>query len=405
MKQNKTQYRTGSILVAVLCFCFLLTISSCVDEDILELPDEKEKTEFSNSTAIISLLRSIEQNQLTNESDCFLLSYPIQLGFNNELFVTVDDFFGLKEVAQNVIIDQHINAIAFPIVVSNSGVINSIETENEFIERLDECEILTLRDEFDKHYTQCFDFEYPIEMINISGDTTTIDSQEAYFDFELIQGFDRQPKFVYPLEVVDYAENNTVSVENDFELFKIFDSCKKCPRLFFTTEYLGGYRYLFEADFPEIDEPIIYGWYIDGFKVEEDGTGIQGDNILEREFEAGFHEICMKYQSSENDCTAGVEYCETIFVEDVCPFISYEATQINGNTYEFTANFEAKDDIEYTWAIYQNDELLFFETEIPGEGNNQLEFQFEVGDFLVCIEAEPTNCPQVLRFCEEFVIN
>ena len=397
-------YSTSTLLLLIMCS--FLTLVSCVDEGDLDLPDDEEPIELSKSTAIISLLRAVEQGFGTNDNECFDLLFPIQLGFSNNLTIQVDDYAGLQEVALSVVKGQHINSISYPILVTlQSGTIKSVETEDEFLQLLDECTLLTLRDEFDKHFTQCFDFSYPIEMINLAGDTVTIGDKQAYFDFELIQGFEEQPVFVYPLEVSTFSQNVTTTVNNDFEFFEIYDACSKCPRLFFNTLYLGGYRYRFEADFPEIDLPIIYEWYIDGTKIEDDGAGIQGDNVLERDFEAGFHEICLKYQSIENDCAAGVDYCQTIFVEDVCPFISYEAEQINETTYVFIANFEAKDDIEYTWAVYQNDELIFFETEIPGQGDNRLEYQFDVGSYVVCVEAEPQNCPEVLRFCQDFTIN
>lgn len=380
--------------------CILLFVFSCVDEDVLDLPPDESEDELTESTAIISLLRGVQREQLSEQSDCFSLLYPIKLGYNNGLTITIENFSGLYEVATNQTSGQHINEVEFPFTVSKLGAVRTIEDEDSLLDLLDDCEIPTFRDELDFFYTQCFDFDYPIEMVNLNEDIVTINSQEEYFDFEFQQGFEEQPIFIYPLDVFKYSEDRTIPIENDFELFQIFDGCKKCPNLFFESALLEGTLYQFTAAFPEKDQ-IPYDWFIDGEKIESDGIG--GDNIFTREFESGTYEICMKTRLENDDCFEGIAYCETITVEDPCPFIFFESEAINNNTYLFTANFPLQDEIEYSWAIYINDDRIFFEEEGP-DGDDLLEFQFDFGTFNVCIEAEVSGCPQVLKHCEQIVI-
>ncbi|MEM7298599.1 MAG: hypothetical protein AAF391_10085, partial [Bacteroidota bacterium] len=269
------------------------------------------------------------------------------------------------------------------------------------LQLLDDCEIPTLRDEFDFFYTQCFDFQYPIEMIDSEENTVSINSQEEYFVFEFNQGFDKQPRFIYPLAAFKYSEDRTIPIENDYELFQVFDGCRKCPRLLFETDFRGGTLYRFTAAFAEKDQ-ISYDWYIDDVKIESDGVG--GDNVFEREFESGTYEICMRTRLEDADCFAGIEYCQTITVEDPCPFVFFRSSAINNTTYLFSADFPLQDEIEYAWVIYRNEERILTETEGP-DGDDLLEFQFDPGSYQVCIEAEVEDCPRVIKYCEELVID
>ena len=383
----------------------ILLLNGCINDDELDFPViETDSTRFSKSTAIISLLRAVEKTTLNNDQDCFELFYPIELQFNTGLTITVENFSGLQEIANNINAGIHVDGVAFPILASKGDIIKTINNEPELIELLEDCEIVTLRDEFDKYFTQCFDFVYPIKMIALDSATVQIDTLQDYFDFEAQQGFDKQPLFVYPLDIFSYSKNQIFPVNNDFELFEIFDMCKTCPQLFFTTDWAGDTHYVFEADFPEIDALEQFSWYIDGMKIEEDGMGVNGDFILERTFEPGTYEICMKAQSAAFDCFAGTEYCEILEVVDPCPTLSFSINEVTADTFEFTATFDLKDEIEYAWAIYQNQDLIFSEEERL-DGDNRLEYQFELGDYVVCLEAEVHGCSTVTKVCEEIIVN
>lgn len=403
MKQRNAKWRNKRITLLVAFFASLVLFQACVSEDDLDFPDPDPIEDYESSIAIISLLRAVEKGYISEENTCFELLFPMELQFNNDIQITVEDFAGLTEVATSVTSDLHIDGIAFPFIVRKGGVIRTNSDESDFIEILELCEIPTLREEVDHFYTQCFDFEYPIQMVDVDDNVVTINNQEAYFDFELEQGFDEQPVFIFPLAITQYRENVLKSIDNAFEFFTAFDNCKKCPRLFFSYDLLQGSTYEFVADFDGITDISGYDWWIDGRFIERDGVDAQGDNRLVETFESGWHEVCIKVASEADDCVAGVEYCETFFVEDPCPFVSFTATQINDFTYLFEANFEAKDRIEYTWVVYQNSDLIAFETEGP-DGDNQFEFQFDPGSYVVCVEAEPEDCPEVLKFCEEFFI-
>ena len=379
----------------------LLILQSCVSEDELDLPEEINTSDFSESVAIVSLMRGIE-NGTIREGGCFQMLYPLQLQFNNEISITVSDFEGLRELAVGNTASQHVNAIEFPFVVTKQDLVKNIENEQEFLDLLDDCEILTLRDEFDHFYTQCFDLVYPVTMINTDSNEVVITDQSSYFAFELQQGFDKQPSFKYPIEIFNYAADQNVPIENAYELLASFDSCVKCPRVFFTLDTISVNRFQFDAAFDRMSD-ISYGWYINDEKVEIDGGEVQGDNKLIETFPSGQFEICIKTSLPDGDCFTGTEYCQTITV-DACPFVSYETEELNSNTYRFTANFETKDLLEYYWSIYKNDDLIFSELE-DAAGDDSLLYQFEVGTYEVCLEAEIDECPEVLRYCTEIIVD
>ena len=351
--------------------------------------------------ALQSLLRAVQANSLSGDEACIQFFYPIQLGFSNGLTISLNNFGGLKEVAASGTSGQHANGVVFPFLASKADVLRSIENEEDLLNLLEDCDLLTLRDEFNLFYTQCIDFEYPIRMIDKEGNAVEISSQEEYFAFELLQGFEAQPEFIFPLSVEIFSDDKVVEVTNHFELFETFDTCEQCPKLFFIKDFSGGTRYIFRADFPDRDKLFSYDWFINDEFIETDGTGVQGDHELEEMFDPGEYTICIK--ATTDDCIMGVSYCEFLVVEDPCPELSFETMQVTDEVYLFTANFALKDEITYSWSIFREEDLIFEETE--GEaGDNQLEFQFDPGTYEVCINAEVDGCPEVVWFCDEVVI-
>ncbi len=381
---------------------FTVILSSCLSDDELDFPPEETDTlTVTPSVAIQSLLRSVEIGKLTKDEPCLELFFPIHLGFSNDLTITINNLDGLSEVAKSGAPGQHVDGVVFPFLASKANSIRSIENEEDLIALLEDCDLLTLRDEFDLFYTQCIDFEYPIKLINKENNEVEIGSQEEYFAFELIQGFEAQPVFVFPMNVKIFSEDEVVEVTNHFELFEVFDTCEKCPQLFFNTDFAGGTRYVFTADFEGRDDLFSYDWFINDDFIETDGTGVQGDHQIAETFAPGEYVICIR--ATTDDCVAGVEYCQFLEVEDPCPELSFEADQINDTSYKFTANFPLKDEIVYSWNIFRLDDLIF--EEVEGEdGDNILEFQFDPGEYHVCLIAEVEGCPEVIEFCEQISI-
>ena len=400
MHRSETRKKVTSLKSILLCLITSVMLS-CVSEDELNLPDDESTFELTHSVAIVSALRAVESESLI-EDDCFQFQFPLQLGFNNDLTVSISDFSGLKEVSENAVSSQHINSVQFPITVIKNSITKTIENEGDFIELLEDCHQLTLRDEFDKVFTQCFDFVYPIQMLDLSNNEVTIESKTSYFEFEADQGFDKQPNFVYPITLFDYASENSINIENPFSLFETFDTCGQCPELSFEIDTLLPNRFSFIADFERKNE-ISYGWYINDEKVEEDGGAVQGDNKLTQTLAPGEYTICIRTSLPDEDCFSGAEFCKEIIVHDSCPLLSFETQARDNFTYEFIANFELKNDIEYWWSIYQNEEIIFSapSSEII---DNKLVYEFSEGDYVVCLETETPDCPQGTNFCASISI-
>ncbi len=388
----------------LIAYFLLVTVvlQSCLSEDELGFPDESADTlTVTSSVAVQSLLRVARAGTLSANEPCTEFFYPLHLGFNNGLTISVNNLEGLIEVAESGSAGQHVDGIVFPFLVSKANSIRNIENENDFITLMEDCDYLTLRDEFDLFYTQCFDFEYPIRMIDKEGGEVVIGSQEEYFAFELLQGFEEQPVFVFPLSIEVFSDDRVAEVTNNFELFEIFDTCERCPQLSFDTDFAGGTSYVFTADFPGRDDLFSYDWFINDDFIETDGTGVQGDHTLSRTFDPGGYEVCIR--AITDDCVVGVEYCEFLEVEDPCPELFFETAQINDVTYKFTATFPLKDEIVYSWNIFREDMLIFSEVE-DEVGDNKLEFQFDPGAYEICLRAEVEGCPEVVWFCDDIVI-
>lgn len=385
-------------IIIWLFVCLSVVLQSCLDDEVLDFPpdDPVDTLTTTSSVAIISLLRAIDNGYLNENEPCVEFFYPIELSFNNGLSIEVSNYEGLREIASSSTKDLHIDGIEFPFLASKLGTLRNIEDETGFIQLLEDCDLLTLRDEFDKYYTQCIDFDYPIQMIDLSGNEVSIGSQADYFEFEFIQGFEAQPVFVFPLTVNIFQEDILTPVENYFELFQTFNDCEKCPQPFFFTDWVADSTYSFFAEFEGIQNLFSYEWIINDEVVEIDGFGVQGDNKLTETFSQGNYEICIR--TTTDDCVAGTYYCENL--ELFCPELSFEYEQVNDVTYEFFTNFELKDEIDYVWKIYQGDDLIHTEEEGPN-GDDILFFQFELGlTYEVCVFAVTDGCPQGSEFCE-----
>ncbi len=299
------------ILVALTLSLFAL--NSCQDNSPVT-PDQPEATE---SIALRTVLNKLKvANNITgrvantarttadNEDDfCFDFVYPFQLEYNTGAQVTVENFEGLIQILVNETSDLYIVGIVFPfdIVLTTDGSTVTINSEQDFIEVLQNCQMDVWDDE-DIVIDTCFELVYPFDMIDGDGNTVTITSDDALVTF--LSNQDPQyyePQFVYPITVID-SEGEEVIIESLYDFYDLVDDCYDC-------------------DCPDVYEPVCV--VVD----PQYNETIQFDNACEA--------ICEGFSPSD--------FVNCDGTDDDCDINDLEVTTgdcIGGGFYNITINFE-----------------------------------------------------------------
>ena len=292
--------------------------------------------------------------------------------------------------------------ISYPVVVTKGDDLKILEEESDFLELLHECDYFTFHEYFFSTYGQCYEFDYPFTMLTDDSVEVEMNELEEVFEFKRVQDEDYQPKFNFPLTGEYFPEEESLELNNYFDIFQVLNLCEGCPELFFESRKIINGRYQFEVPIAFAELVDTYEWLINGDVVEVDGFGVDGDNEFVETFQPfGTFEECVK--AITDQCRLGTQYCTT-FVSDPCPELSFTSRTIeDGFVYEFTADFELRDEIEYFWTVFIRDDLIAFEGEEPG-GDNKYFFQFgEPGEYTVCVEYEGEFC-DIEKYCENIVI-
>ncbi len=161
-----------------------------------------------------------------------------------------------------------------------------------------------------------------------------------------------------------------------------------CPDPYFVSDMQEGNAWLFQADFEGRNETM-YKWYVNGDLVDKENfDGHETDHKLLKEFAPGEYDVCLVIYS---DWCEEVEYCKVIVVEETpntCIDLHYTAERMgNDLAYQFTADFELKNDVTYIWKVYINDDYQGGEVREAGsEDDHQFIWQFETGvSYEVCL--------------------
>ncbi|MEQ8471961.1 MAG: hypothetical protein RIC35_12290 [Marinoscillum sp.] len=366
-----------------------MSLTSCL-EDNLDFP-EPDLTRTTSSTALVSLLNTLSNNR---DITCFDFVYPLKLRLSNDILIEVASRSALHDISKDQNSGVHVSELAFPVLITSNNQINSIDSEQEFFELLQSCELPTLRTILERTHKQCFDFVYPITLIDIDSTTKPIPSLDDYIQFYYNnQPSNYQPNFVFPFEITRFSRNESITIGNVFELFEQLNSCGSCPDLFFETSQRKALEYQFTAT---ISGASTFDWYVDDVFIQE---GTAERNILVKSFDPGDHEVCIKAKSE--DCTQGEVYCEAFVVEDPCPQLFFETVKKGYGHYLFEANFEKMFELaSYKWYINGT----FKEEEGILQGNDsdhKFEYRFDPGSYEVCIKTTTDDCPEGTQYCEQ----
>ncbi|WP_103070260.1 hypothetical protein [Aquimarina sediminis] len=181
------------------------------------------------------------------------------------------------------------------------------------------------------------------------------------------------------------------------KVIEIRESDLLCPEISFSKEIKPGTdgTYLFEANLKETDEVREILWYVNGEIVEFPNDQVDGNRILEYQFEPGIHEVCLKVITP--NCPEGVRYCKEIRVGQ-CPDLFFEAERDGNNAayYFYPRAFEGIDDVTLEWSV--NGKHVGKSEDSPS--NNPFYYQFDgAGKYEICLTIETPNCPNGITYC------
>ncbi|QCK16934.1 hypothetical protein [Mangrovivirga cuniculi] len=187
-----------------------------------------------------------------------------------------------------------------------------------------------------------------------------------------------------------------------------------CPNLSFTKNIISSRNYEFFAEISNPDTLAWYGWMVNGEIVESEGYQHDGDNYLNYIFESeGTYEVCLITETPE--CPESISYCEnyTIQFDDTpndssgtvaeCRDLRFSyAKDDNDSTYTFTADFQDRDSITYSWSVYINGDYQGGKTRQAGsESGHTFTLYFQPDDdYVVCLKQVDGDCDNY-QTCEE----
>lgn len=149
-------------------------------------------------------------------------------------------------------------------------------------------------------------------------------------------------------------------------------------------------------------ENLTYQLIINDVLIDSVDIGELAENIFDLEFEPGIYNVCITAQSEQCDRT--LEFCQEIEVPDPnqeeCLGLQFRTDQKSDHVYKFFAEFDGIENVEYTWWV--NDDSIKTE-ELGSDRVHFLEWEFPVGEHVVCIVSESPDCGEV-EYCKEIVV-
>lgn len=174
--------------------------------------------------------RSVARDSISN-TFCFEFVYPVTFTYNNDTEITIANYTGLIDVLTNETPTLYLSGIVFPFQVIENNLQNgtntiTINNEAEFSTLIENCNFDTLND--DLLQPLCFDFVFPMEFSvdNATANTFVVNNLQELHNYLSLQSSnpnDNLLQIVFPISVI--SNNQTVIVNNLYELFEMLNSC------------------------------------------------------------------------------------------------------------------------------------------------------------------------------------
>ncbi len=149
-------------------------------------------------------------------------------------------------------------------------------------------------------------------------------------------------------------------------------------------------------------EDLTYQWYVNDVLIDSVNLDDITDDIFDFEFEPGTYNVCITAQSEQCDRT--LEFCQEVEIPDPnqeeCLGLQFRTDKKSDHAYKFFAEFDGIENVEYTWWV--NDDSIKTEP-LGADRAHFIEWEFPVGEHIVCIVAESEDCGEV-EYCKEIVV-
>ena len=223
-----------SLILALAVFTF-----SCSNDNTDVIPEDTQAnnevkatiklnmTNYARSAATSNQAETMFQSNNENSDileECFTINYPYSVMNNNEV-VTVNSDQEAQAYAELGYI------LVFPVdVTTGDGEVITINDELGFIELLEECFGDIPGDggnpgggnnsggePGDPFENDCFEFNFPLSVETIDGNTVVVNDEYELFTIENAIGF------VYPISVT--TENGVVTINGDEDFDALYNDC------------------------------------------------------------------------------------------------------------------------------------------------------------------------------------
>ena len=370
----------------ILFSTILLLLNSCVKED--DVFDEDSSIKTSSTTVTTSLITTfLNEEFLINSVDtenCFSLNFPIQLVYNTQQIISINNFNGLQQAANSQSSSFFIDSVVFPITVTANNQQVNITNLVELIELFNSCNVPTLKNIIlEKNNSSCFSLEYPLNVINNEGENLVIINNESFILFLESTSNNYITEFIFPINV------NETTISNYFNLHQILNNCeiKDCIEININNEQIDNKTYLFYTQF-NTTQTYSINWYVN----DELLIDIKDSSFTYQFTNDGTYEVCAQMISDNQNCSEQQIVCTTVEVI-ICPdfVISSNLISNDGKEYLFQIN-EANTNLDSLfWEIMNEDSQ---ETTVIDFNNDGYEVTYEFiesGIYTVCV-TETTNC-------------
>jgi hypothetical protein len=198
----------------------VLTFYSCTDNSPIE-NEVVAKKSVALRTTLNALKESNNQaGRTTTNPFCFEFVYPISLSYNNGTIITVASLEGLIEILSNETLSLHIEGIVYPFQVQANGAVTTINTEEEFMTLIVNCNFNTFFEDLKSSY--CFDLVFPITIL-ANGTPVTINSQQELLLFGDAPGTPIAIEVVFSFSVS--YNGSTVVINDYYEFYEMVNNC------------------------------------------------------------------------------------------------------------------------------------------------------------------------------------
>lgn len=202
----------------------------CYDDDIMDFPvtatlEDGTTVSLNDNDDLFELIESCFCPHDDDDDECFELNFPISVLLPNGSTVVTNDDDELEEAfddwydANGDSLDPE---IVFPITVTmeDDGSVVTINDIDEFEELEEDC---GWDDE------ECFDFVYPITVLNPDGTSKVVNDydelEEAFDDWFDNNGHSQEPTLQFPVSIVWDDDGTTEIINDEDELEDAYDDC------------------------------------------------------------------------------------------------------------------------------------------------------------------------------------